>query len=375
MKTISSKLVFSLSILVFFTSCSQRPKSAVDTPEYHFKAGMRAYENGNFDQALKSFQRSVDLSKKFALGYGGLGLVYAAQNNLRDAKINIGLCEQKANGDPDAYALAARCWIRLRDQEVRWFQLATHDLDRALNKDPAHEASLYYYGVANLYSYEFATAEDYFRQVVDMKGDYAKKADEKWQMSQKIVRAMPGTDVGKKVALQDQITRADLAVLFMEELKVAELFERQPTAAPEFMTPTQMQAMKQTVSPVDVGGHWAEVWINDAIKYGVMDVYPDGLFYPDETVTRAGYAMAVQRLLVAATGDHSLETRYIGESPSRFSDVQSTVPAYNAMALCAERGIMQADVVTGRFNPTGVVSGADALLIIRTLQNSLRMTF
>jgi hypothetical protein len=36
---------------------------------------------------------------------------------------------------------------------------------------------------------------------------------------------------------------------------------------------------------------------------------------------------------------------------------------------------MQADVITGRFQPTGNVSGADALLIIRTLQTSLRMTF
>jgi len=163
--------------------------------------------------------------------------------------------------------------------------------------------------------------------------------------------------------------------LFMEELKVAELFDRKAATTPGFMTPTQMEAMQQSISPVDVAGHWAEVWINDALEYGVMDVFPDGLFYPNETVTRAGYAMAVQRLLVAATGDNSLETRYIGESPSRFSDVQSTVPAYNAMALCSERGIMQADVITGRFNPTGLVSGADALLIIRTLQNSLRMTF
>ena len=53
----------------------------------------------------------------------------------------------------------------------------------------------------------------------------------------------------------------------------------------------------------------------------------------------------------------------------------SSHPAYNAMALCSERGIMQSDVMTGKFNPAGNIDGADALLIIRTLQNSLRMTF
>ncbi|MEE8437446.1 MAG: S-layer homology domain-containing protein, partial [Candidatus Neomarinimicrobiota bacterium] len=95
----------------------------------------------------------------------------------------------------------------------------------------------------------------------------------------------------------------------------------------------------------------------------------------DEVITRANYALAVQRLLVIATRDESLETKYFGESVSRFSDVPSSHFAYNAMALCAERGIMQADVMTGKFDPAGNVGGADALLIIRTLQTSLRITF
>ena len=80
-------------------------------------------------------------------------------------------------------------------------------------------------------------------------------------------------------------------------------------------------------------------------------------------------------VLVVATRDESLETKYFGEPQSRFSDVPSSHFAYNAMALCAERGIMQADMMTGRFMPAGPVTGADALLIIRGLQSSLRMTF
>ena len=37
---------------------------------------------------------------------------------------------------------------------------------------------------------------------------------------------MPGTEVGKKVALYEKITRADLAVLLAEELKISKLIER-----------------------------------------------------------------------------------------------------------------------------------------------------
>ena len=78
--------LFSIIMLIFLSSCSTKPESDVDTPEYHFKAGMRAIDNGDYQQALKSFQRSVDLDKKFALGYGGLGLAHANLGNNSEAK-------------------------------------------------------------------------------------------------------------------------------------------------------------------------------------------------------------------------------------------------------------------------------------------------
>ena len=222
---------------------------------------------------------------------------------------------------------------------------------------------------------QFEEAEDYFRTVVNKRGEFSGQADSKWKLSQKIVRAMPGTPVGKKVALKEKINRADLAVLFSEELKIGVLFDRMPVQSTGFQSPSQAAQTANVAIPNDSKGHWAETWIKDMIRYGVMNVEPDGNFYPDDSINRATYAMAVQRLLVVATRDESLETKYFGEPQSRFSDVPSSHFAYNAMALCAERGIMQADMMTGRFMPTGPVTGADALLIIRGLQSSLRMTF
>ena len=37
---------------------------------------MRYLDDENYESAIKSFQRSVDLDKKFAEGYAGLGLAY-----------------------------------------------------------------------------------------------------------------------------------------------------------------------------------------------------------------------------------------------------------------------------------------------------------
>ena len=371
-----NQLLLAFIPLLFLASCATKPESDMDTPEYHYKAGMRAIENEDYQQAIKSFQRSIDLDKKFALGYGGLGLAHANLGNNKEAKDYAARCASRGSKDPEALALSGQVWITMRDSEKRWFKRAEDLLEKALKRDKEHEGSQYWFGVAHLYNYQFDEAESYFRKVVNKRGDYAGKADSKWKLSQKIVRAMPGTPVGKKVALKEKINRADLAVLFAEELKIGVLFDRMPAAQSSgFQTPGQAAQTSTVIVPNDSKGHWAETWIKDMIRYGIMNIEPDGNFYPDDNINRAVYAMAVQRLLVVATRDESLETRYFGEAQSRFSDVPSSHFAYNAMALCAERGIMQADVINGRFEPTGNVTGADALLIIRTLQTSLRMTF
>ena len=361
--------------LIFIVSCGTKPQSDVDTPEYHYKAGMRAIENGDFQQAIKSFQRSVDLDKKFALGYGGLGLAHAKLGKNKDAKNFASKCASRGSKDPEALSLSAQVWITMRSSEKRWFKRAEDYLKTALRRDKEHDGSQYLFGVAYLYNYQFNEAEDYFQQVVNKRGDFSGKADSKWKLSQKIVRAMPGTPAGKKVALKERINRADLAVLFAEELKIGVLFDRMPVQSSGFQTPSQANQTATVIVPNDSRDHWAETWIKDMIRYGIMNVEPDGNFYPDDDINRANYALAVQRLLVVATKDESLETKYFGEAQSRFSDVPASHFAYNAMAICTERGIMEIDMMNNRFNPTGDVTGADALLIIRNLQNSLRMTF
>ena len=100
-----------------------------------------------------------------------------------------------------------------------------------------------------------------------------------------------------------------------------------------------------------------------------LQAYPDGNFYPDRILTRAQYAQANQAILILLSGDKSLIHAYIGQE-SRFPDLRADNYAYNALALSLERGLLEiADRRTGRINPQGSVSGAQALLAIRQLQN------
>ncbi|MFQ6615624.1 MAG: S-layer homology domain-containing protein [Fidelibacterota bacterium] len=365
-------------VLLTLYNCGPKvtSQSDVDTPEYHYRAGMRYLEDEDYASAIRSFQRSVDLDKKFAPGWAGLGLTTGLKGDLKEGRKLMDKALGQGKKNPDVHVLAGRLWIAHRDEGKNWLKKAKNEFERALKLKPGHEAATYYLGVAFLQNYDFSLAENEFRKLVERKGEYASRADEMWSLSQKIVRAQPGTLAGKKIALQPKITRADLAVLLIEELKLPEIFERFiPEKTPAFQTPGQMRARAETPLPPDVQGTWAQRWVEEAMDLGILEPDPDGNFYPSEPLTRAGYAKAVARILVAATRDPDLETRYFGESPSRFSDVSSSHFAYPAMALCAERGIMKADLVTGKFEPAGSVGGADALLIIRAVQNSLRLTF
>ena len=55
--------LISVFVLLLLVACATKPESDVDTPEYHFKAGMRAIDNSDYQQAIKSFQRSVKIRR------------------------------------------------------------------------------------------------------------------------------------------------------------------------------------------------------------------------------------------------------------------------------------------------------------------------
>ena len=374
-KIITAREIFLLSLL-FFSACALKPVSDMDNPDYHYKAGMRHIETEKYKASLTSFQRAIDLDKKFALAHAGMGIAYANLKDKKSAKKHANKAEGLGGKDPSVLALCCKTHIDLKGQDKRWYKSAERLVRKALKKSKSHESANYYKGEMLLYQHKFSEAEDQFRIVVKLKGDYSGKADRMWQLSQKIVRAVPGSDVGKKVALYEKISRADLAVLLAEELKISSLIDRKTIPYQGFQTPTDAANAGSAINvPSDSRGHWAEAWINEISGYGILEGSPGQPFYPDEPVNRAEYALAIQRILTLITGDQTLETRYFGESPSRFQDVSSSHPAYSAMALCSERGILQADMLTGRFQPGSPVAGADALLSIRSFQNALRVTF
>ncbi len=370
-------------LAVVLIGCGPKPiprESILDTPDNHYNQGLREMNRGQFDAAAQEFQRATSLDPDYAGGYVGMGLVMAKKEQYKEAIEWVDKGIGKDNKFIDGPITKGRI-LTMEKKGDDWVKKAVREFEKALKIDPESEKAFFYMGMAYKEAYQFADAVSAFGKVVEKKGDYAKEANTEWELVQKIQRAAPGTKVGAQIALVSEIDRADLAVLFIEELKLLDVLkQKQPKVYDTRFRPpddpTQMQTSKtvQTDAATDIGDHWAKNWIEDIIKAGAIDVFPDHTFHPDEKIIRSNYAMFIQNILVAVTGDPSLATKYIG-TPSRFPDVNASHYAYNAICLSVDRGIMKADTIDGAFRMSDTVSGADALLIIREFQNALRMTF
>jgi Tfp pilus assembly protein PilF len=382
-RTLNLIFITVLSVGFLLSGCGPKPiqeESILDTPENHYNQGLRALERDQLDKAAAEFGRATALDPEYPGGYVGMGLVLAKKGDYEKAVQSVDKGLGKDDKFIDGYIAKGQIVVMERKGED-WLKRALKEYDKALKIDPQSEKAMYYIGMANKVAYAFADAAAAFSKVIAMKGDYAKAANEEWELVQKIQRAAPGTKVGMKIALIPEIDRADLAVLFIEELKLLEVMEKKQKKtydtgfkAPD--DPTAMQTTQKTVmaEATDIDTHWAKNWIEDIINLGVIDVFPDHTYRPDDKITRANYAVFLQNILVTVTGDEALATKYFG-SASRFPDVNPTHFAYNAICLTVDRGIMKANTMDGAFGMTDPVSGADALLIIRELQNNLRMTF
>jgi hypothetical protein len=236
-------------------------------------------------------------------------------------------------------------------------------------------------GKAYKYGYNFDKAGEMFKKVLDLNDQYLIEADNEWKLVQKIQRAAPGSLIGKKIALIDEITRADVAALFIQELLLEKLYEKRTPKQFDttYQAPTSTQKFEadkivKAEAATDIQSHVLRVDIETVLRLGVrgLEPSPDHKFFPDQKINRAAYAMMIEDILIKVSGDEKLATKFIG-SQSPFPDLRNDLPYFNAVMVVTSRGVMEAkDLTTGEFAPTGTVSGADALLIIRKLKDELR---
>lgn len=371
--------------LMFIFACGPKavkPEAQLDTPQHHVTNGNKFLELDRVDDALKEFVRAKELDPDFSPAHTGLGLVYGLQGEFEEGLSSLKAAVKSADNDQektDAYVGYIRLYTMggaALDED--WLAEAQDYFERAQRLSPNAAAPYFYMGVANKQGLAFSEASTMFKKVLDLDTDFVAEADREYALVQRIERAMPGTAVGKKIALLDSITRADVAALFIEELDVDSLFRsRTPKEFDtEFKSPEEKFETGEYVkaaAATDISDHVLRADIETAMEIGIKGLQPgpDHKFLPDKKVTRAEFAMMIEDILVKVTGDASLGTKFIG-GQSPFPDVRSDLPYYNAAMVCLTRNIMgTADPATGAFKPQALVSGADALLSIRQVKTQL----
>ncbi len=385
------------SLFVFAAGCAKTRKAGghMDTPEVHYKQGMKYFDQDQIVKAEEEFNLANSLDKKFGPAYAGLALTTARKasqaSQLSDEKKGfaqaLSLADKACGLSPkDAAPFIAKGMVITMQFEGKkpakeWIDNVESEFSKALKNEPSNAEAYYRRGYAYKKAFLFSKAKVDFSKVIELNTTFTSEADREFKIVNDIERAAPGTDIGKKIALIEKLSRADICALFIDELKIDKLVtkKRPKKYDTSFEAPADGRTLnvdKITTLPAitDMANHWAKNFVGDIVDLGIrgLEPYPDHTFKPDELVNRGEYAIMVEDAIIAVTGDESIATKNSGQAESRFPDVNSSHPAYNAICTCVDRGIMAA-TISGEFGARLPVSGPDALLTIRQLKNFLKI--
>jgi tetratricopeptide (TPR) repeat protein len=371
--------------MVIFASCGgpkERTKmSELDTPEYHYNQGKKYLEKNDLKTAANEFELAKSLKNDFAPAYEGLALVDIELNKLEDAEKKI---KKALSIDSD--------WIPANVAKGRWFTAKgefedavdeledavadVDDSDSKMDKKAVKMDALYHLGVAYKEWGKYIEAQTTFQKILVIDNTNVKASKAIKELAEYQAAVAGQSPELKKIARQKQITRADVAVLFVTELPLDKIF-RTTTVKEEikFSAPGQKtmgkredpsKAADETVAADVPENHWAVSFINEALQRGIIEKFPDGNYHPEESVNRAEFARLIEHFMVKAWDDRSLETKFFGQT-SPYSDVLNTSPIFNSIMVVTSRNIIPG-FDNGTFKPLAPVSGTESLNIIRNLK-------
>jgi tetratricopeptide (TPR) repeat protein len=378
-------IAFSITaVLMLLGSCGgpkeRQAESVLDTPEYHYNQGKKYLDKDDLSNALREFNEAKSLKADFAPAYEGIALVQIQQKNFEEAEKNIKKSLSEDGNWVPAVVARGRLYAAQGKYEdaVDEFDDAIDDIDGskgAFDKKAVKMDALYYKGQAQKEWGQYIPAQTTFQQILEIDNTNVKASAAIKELAEYQAAVAGQSPELQKIAKQKEITRADVAVLFVTELPLEKIFRKSPRQQSiSFKAPDGGVMGKKEDKPAgpemiasDVPQtHWAWSFIDQALGYGIIENFPDGTYKPEEKVNRAEFARLIEHFLVKAWDDRGLETQYFG-STSPFADVLNTSPIFNAVMVVSTRGIMPG-MEDGTFQPLNVVSGPEALNVIRNLK-------
>jgi len=367
LKSVTAGFVVFLAGLFILSGCvssGRAPQASLDTPEHHVFNGVKLFDANDLAGAAREFALALELDPGFSRAYYGAGLVKGHQGAFSEAFENLNLALEHAGSKEDrAFAHIGMMRVLPLEKGNNWLSKVEKQFQKANFSKGNIPDSYFYMGMAFKQAGQLEKAAGQFDKVLKMDKGLVAQADKEYAHVQQMIRALPGNETGRHLALDKAVTRADTAAILVHELEVDRLFKKEGILGGEL-----------NALPRDVENHPLKTDIAAVMAIGLKGMMPfsDGYYYPGRPMTRARYAMAMGDIIATLTRDKGLRARFVG-TVSPFPDVDAGAPYFNDIMVCSTRGIMEpVDFMSGRFDPEGGITGAQALLMIRKLKEKLK---
>lgn len=197
----------------------------------------------------------------------------------------------------------------------------------------------------------------YLRRAVSSGGSSGGEASILLAQVEKVYRASLGNEAIAKYAFSNTLSRAEVVDLIYNKMKLTQLL-------PGVSRRNSGETGKDGSN--DYSDHPLAKDILDLHRRNVRGVtIVNGVFRPDNPISREEFALLLEDLIVAKSGNKRLARSFIG-SPSPFGDLDPARISFNAFMTATSRGLLHPDS-EGNIHPTTPMSGADAILALRTL--------
>jgi len=222
-----------------------------------------------------------------------------------------------------------------------------------------NKPELYYYmGLACQKFFQYNRAKTFFSKVISLKSKYY---DAAFDQIDKILELeqCKSCEFREKLPLIPQISRAQMAYILHHELNIHGLLSRfsnyRSKPHPQVARDINSHPLKheiQAVLPLNLSG---------------LSLFSGHQFQPEMPLTRGDLSRIIFEIVNQIVPQ--LESQY-NSSTKRWAiaDIRSSQPFYRSVIFCTENLILL-PLETGEFNPYGPVSGADAIMSIRTLKH------
>lgn len=363
-------------VWIMLAGCGPRlggyPESIIDTTEHHVYNGFMFIKMDRVDDAQREFERALSLASKSSAANRGMGIVYGMKGDFRSAFRYMEWAGNYGESKHEkAMAYVGMMNLHTLQRDEGWLGKVEDAYRQALSSSADLPDAYFQLGMAYKRAYRIADSKLAFEKVTEINKSLVTEAEEQLSSIEKIEKAMPRSDLGKEIVLMDRITRAGTAVLLIEETKIAGMLKSEEARKSERPAPTRD---KPVSLPPDVVNHPMRDAIAKIIELDIqgLKTFNDGTFRPDEYMRRADFAMVVADIL-SRSGVTFSSSQKLQEAVSPFKDVRTDAPYFNAVIVTTiHANVMEAK--GGVFNPMGTVSGVDALLILRKVEERSKIS-